>query len=756
MTDSTMSRSVHREHAVSIVEVVIAVIIIAVVATAVGIAAVSGSNASSQERLRTSLINVAKQAHDDIAGDMRWTASCQSINQECDVTQYVRDETLQLEDIGDDERIDRGDLRAVAIGQDSLVDGQGDQDKDGVIPDFYRISIRISPSQALATRYGTTKELATQKFGTTVDRRGKNQVGSLTVQVCRATNQVDERTLIQTCRPTGVSGVKMLGCPPKPRQNCVTAFEGWVEGIDEVTEDKPSPFVSMKRVTDNQIGDFQLTNGDTTINARGKWNDERKEFEFDDIPAGEYRITGLPAELGADGRRYRRWKTKELPAYHGVGAGDGRITVVVEPGIRSRALVMFRPKRTDAKIDLHFERVTPTRVVTRMGWSSASLASPMKPGKRYFGNAPLHKYCTFLAAVAALYQAFVNATYEPSLWTPARYEPWGCRRMAYGDPSPHCATIYGDFVITTQNILTGQVKYIQNERNKRVFERCVSAEKWAEFYYWKPTRREYPIKRGAAANVDAYRVEPRPDWREMNYPGDDELKPPTTVHPVESCKSKFKEYDCVGGTISKMLPGLQSGIVIDESAQAAADKNEDLPGWVPVQERPMPAWMKKPFWIKPSGEIIDRSGVSRGDSPSATLRGIGECRWKVQGQIFDGSCDPCVPTWLGGKVMPASCSIATKYRTWRRWFAKERRWQPSGEFMGATGPTFWFDSRKDTHDLPPWGCTGGTPRWGQCGPRSGGGGDGGGNNGDNGPGPGGGPPGGGPDMNGGEGAQAVA
>ncbi|MCW2973766.1 MAG: hypothetical protein JWN72_2039, partial [Thermoleophilia bacterium] len=337
-----LSRAHRNEHAFTVVEVVIAVIVLGAVVTAVTLASVGGSKLRGAAKLQAAITATGLQVQEDIATNRAWMdrPACRNLTAFCDVTDAVKPDSLILKGIGTSSSPAAVELvwaRAQAI--DSDVDLKGQLDKDGVIPDFFKVDIRIRVGAAVATRYDSTPAKMTRDLTTTIDRRGREQTGSLAVEFCRVTNQVDERMSIQGCGLSGASGVEIAGCPPVPRQGCVPAF-GWIAGLPKDPVNR-SPFVMMQRIAPASFS-FQVRN--TTTGQT--WSSSSAKIDaglaiFQDLPAGGYQLLGLPASSGAN---TDRWVSKEIPSYHGIGSpGNLEPTAVVEAGLKNRALVMFKP-----------------------------------------------------------------------------------------------------------------------------------------------------------------------------------------------------------------------------------------------------------------------------------------------------------------------------------------------------------------------------------------------------------------------------
>ncbi|MCB0880346.1 MAG: hypothetical protein KDC46_15345 [Thermoleophilia bacterium] len=571
------------------------------------------------------MTSAGRTIQESLGQDRAWMSSCTTIGARCDaIVEAIDPDDLTLADVDGAATIDPAETWAVPI--DSEVDGVGNADKDGVIPDYYKLSIRILPTADVAARYLTTPEKAARTFVTSIDRAGHVQVGSLTVQGCKVLNQIDERMTLQGCRASGRTDIRMSGCPPQPMSPasaCTDAFS-WVSGRSASTSDR-SPFVSMKRVT---LPTFQVVSSDGVSYPSASAKHVDGEYVFRNLPAGTYNIRGLPNSSGSG---TERWTTKEIPAYHGSSSNPATgTTVSVEPGTMSRALVVFRPKATGHGIDLQFERKIWHYYVTT-SHSHKETVFIRKPTKRYFGiNA--EQYCADMAALDAQINGRGGLDFDVI----------ACN-IANG-PGNNCVTI----TFTSQFREAGTLY----DPTTSVRSTCTYFSQWLTNRYYRKDRSSSEYVDGPPKSAD-WEMRPAPDARAARPVAESS----STIDPrIEMCLVKGHAYGsspysgmrrCVPSTrIDNLDPGLHTRL-IDTDNDSATD--HDI-GIYDLTNGGSGSWVYgKGVWVKPNGTIVTPTGT-KGIDPAILMRANGECYWHA-------------PIWWSSRVESRSCgSCNTVYR----------------------------------------------------------------------------------------------
>jgi type II secretory pathway pseudopilin PulG len=245
---------------------------------------------------------------------------------------------------------------------DSPMDGLANLDNDHILPDLYKISITVTLSAEEQAIWG--KQLPFN-LTSTVDATtiGKGS-GSLTVQVCRVDNQVDERMAIAGCKdkaqqlemryqppcapdetltgeqvPLMVAGGKTLplSCNGAIHQTKDIKLHGWAPGSVEVEPAKNVNFqiapvsghgLAMTSELANKVSDD--VDGDD-----GSW-------VFEGLGTGDYQIklTNMPAGM-------ELWKSHVVPQ---------DLKVSIQNNQHAKALVIIRPVQGTGTYTVAFSR----------------------------------------------------------------------------------------------------------------------------------------------------------------------------------------------------------------------------------------------------------------------------------------------------------------------------------------------------------------------------------------------------------------
>ena len=707
-----------RAAAFTVVEVVIAVLILAVVVSGIALAAAGGSKLRGSAKLQAAMQAAGMKAQEDLTTDRSWMTrpECRSLVTPCDVSSAIRPDSLELDGISTKGLASTSMQIVSATSQalDSPVDRLGDQDADGVVPDFYRIDLVLSVPQSVASRYSTTSARLTRRLTTTIDRRGKQQEGSLAVEVCQVVNQSDERMSIQGCAESGSSAVKMTGCPPQPMPGCTRAF-GWIAGMPQ-DDAAPSPYVVMHRVTGISFSVQNTTTGQTW--SSGSASRDAGLFVFQNLPAGSYRINGLPDTIG---HGTERWMTKELPEFHGSPsvAITGDSSAVVEPGLRNRALVLFRPSQSGRQISVFADREIHDYVLSGPYQATETVVAAGTPVDSYVGGGAADT-CAYLIKQGALVGA---------LFTCDPLEPSG----------PNCSNVYvsgsyyakvpiGTGAYTMQvggtgglNALFVAAPALDGDYNlvplvHRLFARyCATYMEQDTYQFWVGGDPSAPYYLPGAVDKVEYTITPTPDNRVIDVSGID------SIVPKAHCTIPAKRKQCTT-SFTDLVPGLNTDVVANDAKAAA--KNDNL--------IKMPAWMTAgALWVRPDGAIDSPAG-SVGPNPSVHIRGKGECYWistRWGGGKVEGPCNSCKPVWEPGGKTVNGCSVLVGND------ASLTVVESITSYDLMTGAVVSYNTHvigtDDIHiDLPTaWGCSTRTPTLATCpppAPPSGGGGGGGG------------------------------
>ncbi|MCW2955636.1 MAG: hypothetical protein JWO69_505 [Thermoleophilia bacterium] len=682
----------------TVVEVIIAVLLLTVAMTAVGMAAMSTSSARGSARLQSALTGAGVRAQEDVASDRTWMSTCVMGVAECDVAGVLSTEALKLDDVDGVATV----FSAKAEPLDSEVDGVGERDADGVTPDFYRVTIVIEPSQALQARYRLPANKARRTFVTTIDRKGREQVGAVSVEICQVVNQADERSTIQGCAPAGRTDNRMAGCSPQPRAGCNEAFS-WVAALAASDADR-SPFMSLRRLSAAGVTLQNVSTG-----ARyGSPKIVDGVAVFQNVPAGEVRVLGASPPSG-----FERWGSKEIPASHGGSAAS----MVVEPGLKNRALALFRPMRSPSGINLYFERKTKTYRLNGPRSSTQVAVPEMAPTQGYQG-ASAEEYCARYRQIDNAIGAEINCVgVFPDGVNCVRVHLTGVTyaHVGVGGGSWSREALGALGVSLWSEVGPGLGDYNQVAVNDPSGVRACTyyAEYYHHTYYGGVTDPPYQTRVGAAAAAKYY-LEPKPDVRHV------ESGPAGPTAPTPSCTVQQRWQQCSGDATplsGSLARGLHSELLAPDSDKDAVSLNQRFSS--------MPAWLGNPaasprrgIWVRPDGGGIDGAdGTRRAFGSRVTLTGLGECYWLGPniGREAIGSCGVCNPLWKVGWEYKGACSILTATRwerpAWETVFAKNLA-------TGLAHPPYTSPIEGQSGTIsynPPWACFSAAPRTGRGG-----------------------------------------
>lgn len=196
MTDAAATPAPPREAGVTVVEVVIAAIIIAAVVVASVSVFANAGNTQSSTKARTMQATVADAVVGKLRSDPSWTRACEHAAQRCQLDHWFRARHPHALTVVDAGTAWRFQASIVARGADLPEDGLAKADSDGVVPDFYQLSVTVVPTRELERRFPGIEAYSLQSH---TSPGGRAIMGRLGVTACIVTNQIDERLATGTC-----------------------------------------------------------------------------------------------------------------------------------------------------------------------------------------------------------------------------------------------------------------------------------------------------------------------------------------------------------------------------------------------------------------------------------------------------------------------------------------------------------------------------------------------------------------------------
>lgn len=435
----------------TVVEVVVAALLLMVVGVGVSVAVTGGTRVEASAKVNAGLSSAARELLEAVRADRSWMEGCRS--SDCDLTpEFSSKVSLVDRDLRNAQGVDLQwrIVSLVAHPVDSELDGlkssTANPDADGVVPDYYSIRATIGPpDEATRMLLGGIKDLS---FTSAIDERGNVMRGSLEVVVCKVENQIDDKMSIGDCGTTaGGIEIRMAGCEKiqgggigdKRFDACKEAFAPFANQAFSnapTNIDKPSGTVVLKPV--NQAPSL------TAVVGGGSAGSPRLvspgHYLFDDLVVGTYKINiGTPSG-------YVRWPSHDVPGY-----GGG---IAVEPDVRGRGLIIFRPKPM-AQLELVFQRTTTNYTLTN-DWkyvkvkdhektdefigsyidNNTSEMGPLKLPEPYFSAAgcPLDVPVSQLPAKCTF--RIGRAYFPPNMYATVLYDKAGLK------PEKNCVTVY--------------------------------------------------------------------------------------------------------------------------------------------------------------------------------------------------------------------------------------------------------------------------------------------------------------------------
>lgn len=685
-----------------VVEVVIAVLLIMVVTSGLVLAISSSTSLRGATRMQSSLTRSGQAMIEKLAHDNGWMKSCTLDTSPCNIAPVITGDAdlLKLADVDGTAKVvetasatnPQQYTHATAV--DSEADGKGDQDADGVIPDFYQVMVVIQPDDATAARYGVTAEKLRRSFSTSLDQNGNTLKGSLSIDACVALDQVDERISINGCREDGVTRLMMPGCPSKPPtlsafERCPEAWEWASTAAQTDSPTKPSTYVSLKRIPTSSLNlTIQNMSGGGSPISSSQAKIVNGSFVFENIEAGTYAISGIPSSIGVGGVNYPRWVTKDLPADHSSSNGS----VGVQPGIKNHALVMYRPpKPSDGGIKFYFDREVKHYTLNNFTSGPEKSTGPVAnsgelwvPTDKYQGD-KAEEYCKSMMAMGIAFGSIdghsptsvksgvVGSTFKITMLYRSSTYPG---LSSYTDMIYFCNVPFGVAAGGMKNCVTatfGSKSYSYPDHHFKASQRkagyggsefsataCTFYRNELTHSAWKPGPADVKVYPGAVKSA-AYAVSPRPTTREINFDPSGVLANMTV--PQSLCKvtghvahdlSKDRSTCTADSTMDKLFPGLNTGITEPfdielsggEENATNAKLNRNITGYS------FPSWsVGGGLWVRPDGSILGASKTVV-SNPTVHLRGDGECYWRGGPYLpspYEGLCDPYSNiTWKPG------------------------------------------------------------------------------------------------------------
>jgi type II secretory pathway pseudopilin PulG len=226
--------SLRGEGGFTIVEVITSMMVVAVVAT--GAAAMAGMSSGVQVRAKVRSIqaSAAEGAMSILQEDQAWpeTDACKSaLTTPCDVSYVLSGDT----DLTADSHLSVHFVAtARALGVDSPIDGQGAKDADGIVPDYYRVSLTLKLAPDSQAQYPNMTPLTLTGL---VNRTDQMQTGKLDITACAVAPQVDERSPVATCPILSAPDIA-AGTILPPSSLLIDPKSGDVSGCDDVSESR--------------------------------------------------------------------------------------------------------------------------------------------------------------------------------------------------------------------------------------------------------------------------------------------------------------------------------------------------------------------------------------------------------------------------------------------------------------------------------------------------------------------------------------
>lgn len=205
-------------------------------------------------------------------------------------------------------------LQITADATDSPSDGKDVDDEDGVLPDYYRVSVKVKPTDTFASLKPATT-------GGVINPPARVSTGAIEVRMCRAYPQVDERIAIASCG-TGSADQLKLQAPT----NCTATYDCYA--YSRAATDNPA-YTSMSLAPATGQSFSLLGPLPETTVAKTGVTDSNGHAKAVGLQPGQYRLQVTPPA------GYRTWASHSVPT-----AG----VATVEAGKSNHLLQVFQPE----------------------------------------------------------------------------------------------------------------------------------------------------------------------------------------------------------------------------------------------------------------------------------------------------------------------------------------------------------------------------------------------------------------------------
>lgn len=339
-------RLTSREHAFTVVEVIIAVLLVTVVISGVTLALASGSKLETTRDTKSRMTAASERVYEHLRSDKDWVKNCRrstptSPPKTCNLMPAVDADLLEDDILGSGFSFVG---TATGTGIDNSGDGLGSADMDGVVDDFFRIVITIDIPASAKARLGA---FAKMQVSSIINGSTNANSGSLIVSICSADNQIDERVQISGCNEGGVFWTEMPHCENGP-------CDPWaISSLATMSLTAPSRLLGIRPM---QGVSFSITRipedggTATTVPSTLAVSAGPGLYRFPDLQEGTWKIN-TPAVIA--GRI--DWPTHHVPS-------TKRATV--EKRKTARALVMLQDPAYSNPFLMKFERVVHERWFT--------------------------------------------------------------------------------------------------------------------------------------------------------------------------------------------------------------------------------------------------------------------------------------------------------------------------------------------------------------------------------------------------------
>jgi hypothetical protein len=317
-----------------------------------------GAQLQTNRNVKVRMSAAGERVYENVRSDKDWIPACRRKaatdgpvggKPGCNVERFV-DTSLLKDDIlsangGSFE------LTARAAGIDNPGDGSGRADTDGVVDDFFRITITIAVPSGDGPRLGNPKP---QTFQSIVNGSASAKTGALVVAFCSADNQVDERVQISGCgSSTGTAWSEMPGCSTDAVGSA--GCDPWALSVlDRKSLSRPSRHLGLVPV---DVAGYSLrkTNspnrGMVVTASAGSIVESPGVRRFADLPEGTWKIVTPSSYPG--GRV--NWPTHNIPS---------TLQATVERQQTAKALVMLQKTASSRPFVMHFSRLVRERTLT--------------------------------------------------------------------------------------------------------------------------------------------------------------------------------------------------------------------------------------------------------------------------------------------------------------------------------------------------------------------------------------------------------